>query len=144
MSPKNPRLNGGSSNQVPHAKGCIVSYYRWPFGCGAGAGELRKLPGGPSAKNGGIILTGLGTPNQMSKEVQKGVVAEFLLWDPAVMGKIAADFADEIVTKKLEVKPGVTLDVPDVGKVTVGDKNVVYARDHPLAFDKNNITKYNF
>lgn len=102
-----------------------------------------EYPGGPKAKNGGVILTGLGTPNQMSKEVDKGVVAQFMLWDPALQGKIAADFAHEIIVNKLQVKPGVTLDVPDVGKVTVGDKNIVYAGP-PLTFDKTNISKYNF
>jgi rhamnose transport system substrate-binding protein len=102
-----------------------------------------NYPGGPNARTGGIILTGLGTPKLMAKEVNKGVVAQFLLWDPALMGKIAAEFAHEIVTKKLEVKPGVTVDVPDVGKVTVGDKNIVYAGP-PLTFDKTNVSKYNF
>jgi rhamnose transport system substrate-binding protein len=100
-------------------------------------------PGGPKAQNGGIILTGLSTPNQMAKAVQKGVVGEFQLWDPAVMGEIAGAFAQQIVSKKLEIKPGVSVDVPSVGKVTVGDKNVVYA-GQMLTFNKDNISKYNF
>ncbi|HEY3779926.1 MAG TPA: substrate-binding domain-containing protein [Fimbriimonadaceae bacterium] len=102
-----------------------------------------QYPGGPNAKNGGIILTGLSTPNQMKKAVDKGVVAKFQLWDPAAMGMIAAYVGAQIHNKKIEAKRGTTVDVPNVGKVTIQDKNVVFAGPI-LTFDKTNIAKYDF
>jgi len=100
-------------------------------------------PGGPKAKNGGIILTGLSTPNQLKKAVEKGVVQSFQLWDPANMGVIAAYVAPQIHSKKLDVKPGATITVPGKGDFIVQDKNVIYAGPL-LTFDKSNIDKYNF
>ena len=102
-----------------------------------------QYPGGPKAKNGGIILTGLSTPNQLKKAVEKGVVQSFQLWDPANMGVIAAFAAPQIHSKKLEVKPGATISVPGKGDFTIQDKNVIYAGPL-LTFDKSNIDKYNF
>lgn len=100
-------------------------------------------PGGPKAKGAGIVLTGLSTPNQMKKAVEKGVVASFQLWDPADMAVIAAHLGSEIHSKKLDPKVGDVIDVPGHGKVTVVEKNIVYAGPL-LTFDKNNIGKYDF
>jgi rhamnose transport system substrate-binding protein len=102
-----------------------------------------RYPGGPQAKSGGVVLTGLGTPNQMKKAVQKGVVAKFQLWDSSAMGSIAATVGSMIHNKKLDPKPGATVDVTGVGKLTIEDKNVIYASPI-ITFDKSNIDKYNF
>lgn len=102
-----------------------------------------SYPGGPNAKNGGIILTGLSTPNQLKKAVQKGVVQKFQLWDPALMGIIAADLATQIHNANFKPTEGSSLDVPNVGKVTIGPKNTIFAGPL-LTFDKSNIDKYNF
>jgi rhamnose transport system substrate-binding protein len=102
-----------------------------------------NYPGGPKAVNGGITLTGLSTPNQLKKAVDKGVVASFQLWDPADMGSIAAYLGKQVHDKKLTLKVGESVDVPGHGKVTIGDKNIVFAGPL-LTFDKSNIAKYNF
>jgi len=100
-------------------------------------------PGGPKAVGSGIVLTGLSTPNQMKKAVAKGVVASFQLWDPADMGTIAGYLGTQIHAKKLTLKVGDEIDVPGHGKVTVGEKNIVFA-GALLTFDKDNIDKYDF
>lgn len=100
-------------------------------------------PGGPKAKGAGVVLTGLSTPNQMKKAVEKGVVASFQLWDPADMGAIAAFLGKEMQAKKTAFKPGDTVEVPGYGKLTVGEKNVIFAGPL-LTFDKTNIAKYDF
>jgi rhamnose transport system substrate-binding protein len=100
-------------------------------------------PGGPKATNGGVVLTGLGMPNEMKKMVDKGVVTSFQLWDPADMGSIAAYLGGQLHSKKLTLKPGDTVDVPGHGKLTVGPNNVIFAGPL-LTFDKNNIAKYDF
>lgn len=96
-------------------------------------------PGGPKAKGAGVILTGLGMPNDMKSAVEKGVVTKFQLWDPADMGIIAS----YIASKKLELKPGDKFEVPGKGEFTVAEKNIVYA-GKLLTFDKENIGNYNF
>lgn len=100
-------------------------------------------PGGPKAKGPGISLTGLSTPNQLKKAVDKGVVSSFQLWDPADMGAIAAYLGKQIHDKKLTLKVGDSVDVPGHGKVTIGDKNIVFAGDL-ITFDKSNIAKYDY
>lgn len=100
-------------------------------------------PGGPKAKNGGVQLTGLSTPNQLKKAVAKGVVTSFQLWDPADMGAVAAYLGPLIHDKKFEVKPGAAIDVPGKGSLKVEDKNIIYAAPM-LTFDKSNIDKYDF
>jgi rhamnose transport system substrate-binding protein len=100
-------------------------------------------PGGSSAKNGGLILTGLSTPNQLKKAVDKGVVQAFQLWSPYDAGYLCAYMGVEAKEKKLEIKPGATVNIPGKPAVAIGDKNIAYAGPL-LTFDKTNIAKYNF
>jgi rhamnose transport system substrate-binding protein len=100
-------------------------------------------PGGPKAKGGGIVLTGLSTPNQMKRAVEKGVVAKFQLWNPADMGALAAYFGEQMAKRGASFKPGDVVDVPGRGKYTILDKNIVYAGSL-LTFDRTNIGEYDF
>jgi rhamnose transport system substrate-binding protein len=123
----------------PNLKGIIAPT---TVGLSAAAGALEVAgvyPGGPKAKGAGVILTGLGMPNELKGAVEKGVVTKFQLWDPADMGIIAS----YIASKKLELKPGDEFEVPGKGKFTVADKNIVFA-GKLLTFDKDNIGNYNF
>ncbi len=43
-----------------------------------------------SSSKGKVMLTGLGTPNQMRKYVKDGTVKEFALWNPEDLGYLAA------------------------------------------------------
>jgi rhamnose transport system substrate-binding protein len=100
-------------------------------------------PGGPKAKGGGVVLTGLGNPNEMREYVENGVVAKFQLWDPADMGRVASYLASQIRSGKLDPKPGTKVDVPGFGERTIGEKNIVIANEL-LTFDKGNIGEYRF
>lgn len=100
-------------------------------------------PGGPNAKGGGLVLTGLSTPNQMKGYVEKGVVQSFQLWSPHDMGVLACHMASQIKSGKLKPAEGVEFDVPGLGKRTFGKNNVVILGPL-LTFDKSNIAKYDF
>lgn len=102
-----------------------------------------NYPSGPKAKNGGLHLTGLSTPNQLRKAVEKGVVTAFQLWSPADMGFTAAYLSVELKGKKLEAKEGTEAQVPSKNKVKFGPNGVVFTG--PLVtFDKANIGQYQF
>lgn len=129
--------------RFPNLKGIIAPT---SVGLAAAAQVLDNsgaYPGGPNAKNGGIQLTGLSTPNQLRKAVEKGVVTSFQLWSPEDMGFIAGYLGVQAKQKKLDFKPGTSIDVPGKGKATIGDKGVIYAGPL-LTFDKSNISKYGF
>jgi rhamnose transport system substrate-binding protein len=102
-----------------------------------------NYPGGPKAKNGGIVLTGLSTPNQMKTYVEQGVCQKFQLWNPKDMGIIATHLALGIKKGTLKPGDGVSFDVPGFGSRAFGKNNVVLAG--PLTtFDKTNVGKFNF
>ncbi|MBS1709511.1 MAG: substrate-binding domain-containing protein [Armatimonadetes bacterium] len=115
-------------------------------GMGAAAQVLEtsgRYPGGPKANGTGIVLTGLATPNQLKKAVEKGVVTKFHLWSPAEMGEIAAHLGSMLHSKKVTADVGKTFDVPGMGTKTFVDKGVVYVG--PLTtFDKSNIANFDF
>ena len=133
----------GLFSKYPHLRG-IISPTSAGLPAAAQSLEIAGLyPGGPHAVGGGIVLTGLATPNQMRKFVEKGVVAKFQLWSPHDMGLIACYLASGI--KKGTIKPdeGTEFDVPKLGKEKIGPKGVVAAG--PLVtFDKSNISQFNF
>ncbi len=98
-------------------------------------------PGGPKAKGPGVALTGLSTPNQLKRFVEKGVVTGFQLWSPKDMGALACTLANGL--KKGTIKIGTDFEVPGMGKKAFGPNNVVITG--PLVtFDKNNIAGFDF
>ncbi|MHB8634857.1 MAG: substrate-binding domain-containing protein [Fimbriimonadaceae bacterium] len=100
--------------------------------------------GGPNAPSGGgIVLTGLSTPNQMKKFVDKGVVAKFQLWSPHDMGVLACYLAGALKSGKIKPDPGIEVDVPGLGKHKFGP-NAVMTAGPMVTFDKSNIGNYNF
>lgn len=100
-------------------------------------------PGGKNAQGEGLVLTGLGMPNELRKFVKNGSVAKFQLWDPADMGDVAAYLASDIVSKGAKIKEGDTIDIPGRDPVTVRPKNIVIA-GALVTFDKDNIDEYQF
>ena len=100
-------------------------------------------PGGPHAKNGGLFLTGLSTPNQLKKFVEKGVVTSFQLWSPHDMGWLACHLA--VGLKKGSIKTGgaAKFDIPKLG-LHQFEKNNVVNTGPMVTFDKANIAKYDF
>ncbi len=100
-------------------------------------------PGGPQAKGKGVELTGLSTPNQLKKFVEKGVVKSFQLWSPSDMGVLATYIVQQIRQKGLKPAEGVEIDVPGLGKRKFGKNNTIAAGEL-VTFDKSNIAKYDY
>lgn len=133
----------GLFSKYPNLKGILSPT---SVGLAAAAQVLETagvFPGGPNAKNGGVFLTGLSTPDQMRASVEKGVVISFQLWSPEDMGYAAGYLASQVKQGKAEIKNGASIEVPSLGAVRVGENNVIYAAP-VVTFDKNNIGNYHF
>ncbi len=90
-----------------------------------------------------VMVTGLGTPNQMRRFVKDGVVKAFGLWSPFDQGYLAGQVACQLVNKTLKPAAGVTFKAGTLGDRTFKDKNIVIT-DQPTVFTADNIDKYNF
>lgn len=100
-------------------------------------------PGGKNAKGAGLEVTGLGTPNQMRRFVQSGVVKKFALWSPYDEGYLAAYLGVGMAKGTIKPAKDASFDVPNLGKHQFADLNVVITGP-PTVFDKNNIDKFDF
>ncbi len=96
-----------------------------------------------SDKKGEVMLTGLGTPNQMREYVENGTVAGFALWNPGDLGYLAAFAANALASGEIEGNPGDTFEAGDLGEYTVEDDNSVLLGD-PFVFDADNIGDFDF
>jgi rhamnose transport system substrate-binding protein len=96
-----------------------------------------------SKYKGKVMLTGLGTPNQMRKFVKDGTVQAFELWDPAKLGALAGYAAANLASGTIAGKEGESFDAGELGKKTVGRGGVVLLGP-PQVFNKANIDKFNF
>ena len=96
-----------------------------------------------SQYKGKVVLTGLGTPNDMRAYVNNGTVQGFELWDPAKLGSLAAYAATALASGQITGATGQTFKAGDLGSFTVGDQGVVVL-GAPTVFDKNNIAQFNF
>ena len=63
-----------------------------------------------SDAKGKVMLTGLGTPNQMREYVEDGTVKEFALWNPGDLGTLAAYAAKALVDGDIKGDEGDTFD----------------------------------
>ena len=96
-----------------------------------------------SDAKGKVVLTGLGTPNQMREYVEDGTVQEFALWNPADLGYLAAYAAKALIDGDIEGNEGDTFTAGDLGDYTVGADGVVLLGD-PFVFNKDNIGDFDF
>jgi rhamnose transport system substrate-binding protein len=96
-----------------------------------------------SDKKGKVVLTGLGTPNQMRKYVKDGTVGQFALWNPADLGYLASYAAKALVSGEITGKQGDTFTAGKLGKRTVGANGEVVLGD-PFVFSSTNIDQFNF
>lgn len=125
----------GLIQAYPNLKGVIS-----PTTVGISAGA-RYLSTSPS--KGKVVLTGLGTPNQMRAFVKDGTVTAFQLWNPADLGYLAAYAAAALASGQISGKQGETFTAGKLGKYTVGAGGEVVLGP-PTTFDKSNIDKFNF
>lgn len=131
----------GLLSKHPNLRG-IVSPTSVGLAAAAQAIEIAGVyPGGPNAKGPGIALTGLSTPNQLKRFVEKGVLQGFQLWSPKDMGSLACHIACGL--KRGTIEKGKPFTVPGLGERTFGPNDVVITG--PLVtFDKSNIAQFDF
>ncbi len=95
-----------------------------------------------SDAKGKVMLTGLGTPNQMREYVKDGTVEAFALWNPADLGYLAAYTAKALVDGEIEGE-GDSFEAGKLGDYTVGADNTVLLGD-PFVFNADNIDEFDF
>ncbi len=86
-------------------------------------------------------VTGLALPSEFKKFIDNGASQAVALWNPIDLGYSAVYLAHDLAVKKEEAKPGATLSIGRVGKVTLDDSNSA-AMAPPFQFDKTNIEKF--
>jgi rhamnose transport system substrate-binding protein len=92
---------------------------------------------------GKVIVTGLGTPDEMKAYVSDGVAPAFILWNPANLGYLAAYAAVYLASKKITDAQGQTFTAGKLGKYTIGPDNTIILGP-PTVFNSSNINNFNF
>ncbi len=92
---------------------------------------------------GKVIVTGLGTPDEMKTYVSNGVAPAFILWNPANLGFLAAYAAVNYASKKITNAAGQTFTAGKLGKYTVGADDTILLGP-PTVFNSANINNFNF
>jgi rhamnose transport system substrate-binding protein len=92
---------------------------------------------------GKVIVTGLGTPDEMKKYVADGVAPQFILWNPANLGYLAAYAAVNLASKKITNAAGQSFTAGKLGKYKVGAGHTILLGP-PTVFDSSNINNFNF
>ena len=94
-------------------------------------------------KRGKVIVTGLGTPNDMRKYVLNGTVPDFALWNPTNLGYLAEYTAHDLIAGTLKPVPGARYTAGKLGTYVVGPQRVVLLGP-PTEFTKKNINQFHF
>ncbi|MBV2364707.1 rhamnose ABC transporter substrate-binding protein [Streptomonospora nanhaiensis] len=105
------------------------------------AAAARYLSG--SDFKGEVVLTGLGTPNQMQEYVEDGTVEEFALWDPKDMGYLAGYAAASLSAGRITGAEGETFEAGRLGDYEIGANGEVVLGP-PTVFNADNIDDYDF
>lgn len=100
-------------------------------------------PGGKNVRGKGLEVTGLGTPNQMRKYIETGIVKKFALWSPYDEGYLSGYLGHALATGKVKAAEGNTFSVPNLGDRQF-IKNAVVITGPPTVFDKANIGNFDF
>jgi len=91
-----------------------------------------------------VHVTGLGLPSEMRDFIKDGTVKAFQLWSPYNEGWLAAYFADGVINGTIKNEVGTKFDVPTLGSITIGDKNVMNTQAELTTFDAKNIDDFSF
>jgi rhamnose transport system substrate-binding protein len=105
------------------------------------AAAARYISG--SQYKGEVIVTGLGTPNQMREFVEDGTVAQFALWNPEELGYLAAHTGAALAAGQITGEEGETFTAGDLGEYTVEADGVVVLGP-PTVFEESNIDDFDF
>ncbi|MBK1784938.1 rhamnose ABC transporter substrate-binding protein [Prauserella cavernicola] len=96
-----------------------------------------------SPYKGKVVLTGLGTPNQMRQFIKDGTVKEFALWDPEQLGYLAGYAAAALASGQITGKEGEVLKAGELGEREIG-KNGEIILGPPTTFNADNIDDFDF
>ena len=105
------------------------------------AAAARYISG--SKYKGEVVLTGLGTPDQMRKFIKNGTVESFELWDPKNLGYLAAFAAASLSSGQITGAQGEKFKAGKLGERTIGANGEVILGP-PTVFDAKNIDDYHF
>lgn len=105
------------------------------------AAAARYISG--SKYKGEVVLTGLGTPNQMRQFVKDGTVEKFALWNPKDLGYLASYAAAALVSGQITGAEGETFQAGRLGERTVGANGEIILGP-PFTFEASNIDDFDF
>ena len=91
-----------------------------------------------------VKVTGLGLPSEMRDFVKDGTVSAFQLWSPYNEGWLAAHFAKGVLEGTIKNEVGATFEVPNLGTITINEKNAMNTQAELTTFTKDNIDEFNF
>jgi rhamnose transport system substrate-binding protein len=77
----------------------------------------------------------------MAGHVKSGAVREFAIWNPIDLGYAATYAAGQFVKGGVDAKPGASVSVGRLGKVTL-DANGEAALGPPFTYNSDNIDKF--
>lgn len=92
---------------------------------------------------GKVIVTGLGTPNQMRAYVKSGAAPAFELWNPGDLGYLAIQTLNAIASGKIKGQAGDTFTAGKLGSYTIAQDGTILL-GKPTVFDKTNIDNFDF
>jgi rhamnose transport system substrate-binding protein len=92
---------------------------------------------------GEVMVTGLGTPNQMREYVKSGASPAFALWNPGDLGYLSIYALYALATGEMEGAAGDTFDGGKLGEYTVLEDGTVLL-GLPTVFDADNIDDFDF
>lgn len=90
-----------------------------------------------------VVLTGLGTPNQLREYVEDGTVGQFALWNPVDLGYLATYANAHLAAGNITGSEGDTFEAGRLGEYTVEADGVVVLGP-PTVFDSENIGDFDF
>ncbi|WP_214413699.1 rhamnose ABC transporter substrate-binding protein [Sphaerisporangium fuscum] len=96
-----------------------------------------------SKYKGRVVLTGLGTPNQMRQFVKDGTVRKFALWNPKDLGYLAAYAAAALSSGRITGAEGETFTAGRLGEKTIGEDGEIILGP-PFTFEASNIDQFDF
>jgi len=91
-----------------------------------------------------VAVTGLGLPSEMRDFIKDGTVKAFQLWSPYNEGWLAAHFAKGVLEGTIKNEVGATFEVPNLGTITINEKNAMNTQAELTTFTKDNIDEFNF
>lgn len=94
-----------------------------------------------SGKSGEILVTGLGTPNDMKQFVDNGTVKTVVLWNTVNLGYLTVYVAEALATGKLKAGAK-SFTAGRLGELKIAGDNVLLG--DILRFSKENIDQYDF